>query len=325
MKWNDTPYTIYYPTEPGMYTINAVGPDGHSMGTSDVLVTEPMINNTGSTTNPWGSGAADDINGGGLLPGETPGGGDPGGGGGTPTESCDGCQIINDMLDCPEWDTYMGEWSKMIKNSVPPAPDWQQVANVMRDTIVPAIGNELLNKMPQYADIIADELQSREKAVSAPGQLPTFNPAVPTMTDLPSKFEQSVTDNVPSFEPDFSGSQPFVIPDPMTALDMSTDDKQGGYQHNPNPDRTAPTYTKTEAEPEPDIGYKEMPEVTVTPPAYQNRNTNSSTPAPGYKQANPTAAEPNRSYQITNSAPMPTYTDTNATSGSPMPAYRTKQ
>ncbi|MED4600087.1 hypothetical protein P9314_05105 [Paenibacillus validus] len=219
----------------------------------------------------------------------------------------------------------MGEWSKMIKNSVPPAPDWQQVANVMRDTIVPAIGNELLNKMPQYADIIADELQSREKAVSAPGQLPTFNPAVPTMTDLPSKFEQSVTDNVPSFEPDFSGSQPFVIPDPMTALDMSTDDKQGGYQHNPNPDRTAPTYTKTEAEPEPDIGYKEMPEVTVTPPAYQNRNTNSSTPAPGYKQANPTAAEPNRSYQITNSAPMPTYTDTNATSGSPMPAYRTKQ
>lgn len=242
---------------------------------------------------------------------------DPGNGGGF-DPNCETCVKLKELLQCPEWDNYMGDFTNAIKNALPPPPNWQEVANVMKNTIVPAIGQELLDKMPQYSKIIADEFQSREKAVSSPPALPSFNPTVPKMTDLPQKINDSITDNVPSFEPSFTESKPFTIPDPLQ-IDMSTNDK--GYVRKPL-DTTSPSYKKNEKAAEPNQAYKPMPEPGLSgSPAYKNKSPSNGGPMPSYKNTSPAQSEPMKNYHITNNAPMPTYTNTNETSRTPMPEY----
>ena len=46
------------------------------------------------------------------------------------------------VFECPQWDEYMYKLDQ-IKNAIPPPPNWQSVANIMRDTIVPNLMNEV--------------------------------------------------------------------------------------------------------------------------------------------------------------------------------------
>lgn len=189
------------------------------------------------------------------------------GGGST---GCDGCGWIKSALSCPEWDDYMGEWASMIDSVVPDAPDWHEVAGIMRDTIVPAMGDELIRRSPEMADIFADEFQSREKPVSPPPTAPpVFDPDVPELIDLPDKIEVDLTEGVPQFEPDYSGSAPFSLPDPM-AVDMNPDDKDGGYALPDQPELPDKPYTPSEPEtPQPELDYVITPQPEgETPPDY---------------------------------------------------------
>ncbi|MFO1442675.1 hypothetical protein KDN24_05535 [Bacillus sp. Bva_UNVM-123] len=62
-------------------------------------------------------------------------------------EKCDPCKIF----ECPGWQQYMGKLDQ-IKDSIPPTPNWPEVADTFRDSIVPKlvddVGN-LLGKAPE--------------------------------------------------------------------------------------------------------------------------------------------------------------------------------
>lgn len=64
--------------------------------------------------------------------------GSSGGGDGGGSSSCDACQIFS----CPGWGEYM-QGLQDIKNAIPPAPNWQAVANTFRDTIAPQIKSDM--------------------------------------------------------------------------------------------------------------------------------------------------------------------------------------
>ncbi|WP_336791159.1 hypothetical protein [Paenibacillus sp. MMO-177] len=263
----------------GGYTVSAVDSNGNVIGESDYIAPQPST-----------------------------GGGSDGGSGG-----CDGCKLITDMLACPAWDDYMGEWESMLHRVYQP-PNWQQVANVMRDTIVPAMGQELINRSPEMAKIFADEFESREKPVAPPPMPPAAYtpPSVPHMTDLPNKIDSDVTKDVPSFEPDYSGSQGFTIPDP---LDIKLSDQDGGYTYPDKTDQAAPDYQGTESEVEQPPQYN-VPEPSQSPssclfnstsgllcmPDYQMPN---SSPAPDYQTSEGSDGIPN--YQTAPDNPPPSY------------------
>jgi hypothetical protein len=72
------------------------------------------------------------------YPAEGTGGNDGGGS----DEGCIGCELFS----CPGWGEFMGGLEE-IKNSIPPAPDWQVVAGTFRDIIVPQIVTDLGNML----------------------------------------------------------------------------------------------------------------------------------------------------------------------------------
>lgn len=163
---------------------------------------------------------------------------------GTEIPCNDACQQIKDQLECPEFDEYLGKWADMIKGTYPPPPDWEHVASVMRDKIVPAMGQEIVNRSPEIARIIADEFESRESKVNPPPDLAGYDPVVPRFTDTPS-VKEDLNSNVPDFTPDYSESTPFTIPDPMN-VDL-TDNSDKGYAHK-EPDSSSPVYQQKEVE-----------------------------------------------------------------------------
>lgn len=107
----------------------------------------------GTSTNPLSSTV--------IFTGSSSGGGS----GGSGDSGCIGCDLFN----CPGWSQYMGKLDE-IKSAIPPAPNWQQVANTFRDTIAPRIINDL------------DNLLGR--APSSPGA-----PNAPSAPALPSDLD----------------------------------------------------------------------------------------------------------------------------------------
>lgn len=238
----DTLYGTDYPVNgDGSYSIVAKDAGGQIVGQSDI--------NVGSST-----------------------GGETGGG-----DGCgDVCDQIAQLLQCPGWGDILND----LEGIMPKPPDWDEVAGIFTDHIVPEMGQEIVNRAPEIAEIIADEFQSREKPVSPPPALPDFKPDVPTLEDkdMPGVINESLDTNVPEFKPDFSESQSFSIPDPM---DLTYDNTDGGYDYPTNYNPTAPSYTGKEKEPTPSPDYK-PPQGNVKPPPDYNRPDPGGSPPPGY-------------------------------------------
>ncbi|PAF20065.1 hypothetical protein CHH49_18130 [Terribacillus saccharophilus] len=74
-------------------------------------------------------------------------GGDSGGSsGGSDSGECDSCAVFT----CPGWGQYMGKL-EAIKDAIPPAPNWNSVADTFRDSIAPQVKadlQEVLGKAP---------------------------------------------------------------------------------------------------------------------------------------------------------------------------------
>jgi len=134
-----------------------------------------------------------------------------------PIIKCDGCKFLKEMLACPEWSTYMGEWENLLKKVIPPAPNWdevaqkigngvsQGVADAVRQGITDAIGNdppptesELESQIPASPELNASypEAENLEPMDPFPDVTPSF--------DLENREEIKITDD----------SQPFNITDP---------------------------------------------------------------------------------------------------------------
>lgn len=268
----DAVNVAHYETfDPGTYLVVAYNKNGERVGKGTVTVPDTGGNNGGGTTNP-------------PTDPKDPNPPDTGGGGGT----CDRepCTQLVDLLACPLFDDYLGRWQDTISAALPPPPDWDYVAGIMTDHIVPAMGDELVRRSPEMARIIADEFQRREKPVSPPPAKPApFHPSVPRPMDATGNMSFNVRENVPSFEPDYSGSQGFTIPDPMN---IPMDHQDAGYQHR-KPVNDAPAYRKRETTPETDIGYKVESKAVQTP---------------DYKVSNQDANKPDMDYQKPKEKPM---------------------
>lgn len=210
--------TFYPAPEPGSYTIIAKDPSGTTIGQSDII-NENIEPNYPDPSDP---------------------------GGGSPGTGCNVCERIPQLLDCPYWDDYMGEWTKAISRAIPTPKD---------------VWDEYMTRLPKISETIskdvADEFERREKPVSPPPPVPKdFDPGVPDMSDydLTSPINESITDNVPDFTPDFSDSRPFVIPDP---LDYEFSDEDMGYMEIDPVEIIDNRPYKADFDPviQPDIGY----------------------------------------------------------------------
>lgn len=194
------------------------------------------------------------------------------------------CQVIIDTLDCPEFDEYLGSWADMIKSTYPPPPDWNYVASVMRDTIVPAMGQEIVNRSPEIARIIADEFSSREKAVQPPQPVNYYTPPslLPKIQDIPQAIPFDLGDQSRAFEPDYTDSKPFLIPDPAAVILSDTDN---GYTYPTDTDDRSPDYTAV-TKIDPDKGYKGKPSADTSSPTYKVTNPIVNDPGPEYYYIN---------------------------------------
>jgi len=218
-----------------------------------------------------------------------PGDGSGGTGDGS-TTGCDGCQTIREMLACPEWDTYMGEWEAMIRRAVPPPPDWQNVANIMRDTIVPALIDGMVNTV---VPAMGDEIDRRLGQVAAPAMIGT--PNVPRMDGTEGvtrpEIPQDTTpeaqtydfDSIPSVEvqPDTTGGIDLLGADPIDSIPHSPEgympkpgQESGGFQpmttttSNPTPTNQETVEPPAESMPTPGTSSGEPPSpgATTSPP-----------------------------------------------------------
>lgn len=268
----------------GGYEVFAYNSNNQLIGTGSIGVMAPPTDpGTDPGTNP------------GTDPGTNPGT-DPSTGGGGTEECPAGCQALKDALACPEFDEYLGKWSDMIKGTYPPPPNWHQVADIMRDSIVPAMGQEIVNRSPEIAKIIADEFESREKQVSPPPYVPDYTPPIRRMEDNQT-IRGDLNSGVPDFTPSYTEDKAFSIPDPST-LDFS-DNSDSGYTYKQNADK-APVY-------------KPKTEPSTADPGYQTSESDFDK-APTYQQM-PSANAPGKDYNSPDTGGPKDYQSTDGSAG----------
>jgi hypothetical protein len=142
---------------------------------------------------------------------------DPGTGGGTTTDpaDCPECAVLN----CPQWDEYMGKVDEII-SKIPPVPNWDEIAKNFRDTIAPQIKKDLQDVLgsapapssPQVPGVPAQLDDLNDRGITAP----TGNEA-PGLGD--STFDENAIKNgaeVIQERQDPTGG--FTINDPLGGL-----------------------------------------------------------------------------------------------------------
>lgn len=191
----------------------------------------------------------------GVDDGSGSGGTDPGGDGGSGSGSCTACE----MFSCPGWSDYMGGLDD-IKNAIPPAPNWDQVAGKIRDAVVPSLISG-----------IGNVIGSAPAAPSVPSQLPGaddrgINNDVPQMLDVPglgdAGFDSGkIKDEAPQIPERQDPTGGFdLIQDPVGSLpDLpgdslpkpgSTDAGDWGKNKPSQPDNPFPSHPKDSGDPD---------------------------------------------------------------------------
>jgi hypothetical protein len=143
-KVSETTGTTYAPTGDGGYSIVAKDTTGTIVGQSDLNYKAP-------TAPPF----------------------DP---------NCPECISLRNYLQCPDWDTYMGELTKSMKAALPTPEDWQHIADM--------IGKATIDQLKEYHGPV---------------------PAAPTQTEIDSKLDTSLP-TVDAGSPDAEKLVPTVPP-----------------------------------------------------------------------------------------------------------------
>lgn len=178
------------------------------------------------------------------------------------------------VIDIPGWGDMMGKLDE-IKNAIPPAPNWQQVANTMRDTIVPAFRDEMEDMLgrapePSSPPVFNNPLQG---GVDEPtGSLPAdFEDSGFTANDLKSDAEQI------QFQEDQSGG--FELLDPVGSLPTQEEFKDNIPAEQELQAPEVPDVTGTAPEPPAQENIApEPPDVTGTAPNPGNQDNVAPTP-----------------------------------------------
>lgn len=184
----------------GDYVLKAVSTQGNVIAKTELII------NGGISTTPTP----------GPDPTPTPTPTDPGGGPEQPTCTA-GCQNIKDMLACPDWDKYMGEWADMIRSVIPPPPDWDMVAD--------KIGAATINHLAAWAGSVPAPPTKEEINNETMASLPGVDTSVETdglVPQVPGDYNNGpvnfdLSKDAPTIQIK-DESQPFTISDPLADM-----------------------------------------------------------------------------------------------------------
>lgn len=190
---NGTSYT----GQPGSYTLLDFDNEGKITGISDLTVPDGTISGGTSGNGEAGSG-----------------GGDGGNGGG----SCNGCEMLEQMLACPGWSQYMGDLTGAIKDALPPPPNWDDIAD--------KIGRATVNHLSDYLGNVPDAPSQSQIDNATQSPLPDVDATDPDASNLvptmPTDFDEPIPfniDNGPEIEVK-DESKPFSIFDPLSDMQI---------------------------------------------------------------------------------------------------------
>ncbi|MFC5732170.1 hypothetical protein [Cytobacillus gottheilii] len=219
-------------------------PDG-SGGDGDSGYLPPGSNDGGSDGGGTEPGGDD---GSGSDGGTDPGGTDPDGGSGgdSGSGSCDSCQVF----ECPGWDEYMGGLED-IKNAIPPAPNWKDVADTFRDSIAPKIKQDM-------ADLLGSA-PSKPAAPSLPSGVNDggFKNSAPTGSEAPGLGDTdfgTIKDEAPVIEEVPDTTDGFEINNPIDTFPSQEEFLENVPEDFDNPAPAAPEDNIGSPPTPPDVG-----------------------------------------------------------------------
>lgn len=140
----------------------------------------------------------------------------PDSGSGDSGSSCTNCDLFN----CPGWQEHM-QGLEDIKNAIPPAPNWQEVANTFRDTITPKIKSDLQEILGEVDD--PPPAPQPPDPPPTPPDLDDGGITPPTGENAPgledSGFDENdIKDQAPVIEEREDDSGGFIIDNPVDGL-----------------------------------------------------------------------------------------------------------
>lgn len=165
----------------GSITVVAKDSEGNTIGQSDINV--PTYN------------------------GNDGGGGDGGDGG----SGCDVCEKLSKLLQCPDWNQYLGDLTGAIRDALPPPPDWDDIAD--------KIGSATIRHLQDYFGPVPDPPTQADIDNLVP-TLPNVDNSVPNadiVPIVPAGYEQPLVFDIesgPQIEI-VDESKPFQIFEPL--------------------------------------------------------------------------------------------------------------
>lgn len=181
------------------------------------------------------------------------------------------------VIDIPGWDDMMTKLDE-IKSAIPPEPNWQQVANTMRDTIVPAFRQEMEDMLGRAPEPPAPPIFNNPLTggIDEPtGSLPAdFEESGFTANDLKADAEEI------QFQEDASGGFEFL--DPIGSLPTQDEFKQNIPEEQELQAPEVPDVSGTAPEPpEQENIAPEPPDVTGTAPSPTEEDNIAPSPTEG--------------------------------------------
>lgn len=126
-------------------------------------------------------------------------------------QGCNICEKIAEALNCPEWDTYMGELTGAIRDALPTLPEWRSIAEQFVDAFDDYLGDP--PAVPNPTNITPE--------------IPAINTSVPDAAFnlvVPSDFNDPITFDITTGPaiPVVDESEPFVIEEPDANIESDS-------------------------------------------------------------------------------------------------------
>jgi hypothetical protein len=223
----------------------------------------------------------------------------------TPTTNtgCDECQNLTALISCPAWQDYLNDLGDTITAAVPPAPNWNTVAQTISQQIA------LRGELDRFGDELIEKLKAEEQDPTPPATPPAYNPNLnDPLTDLNNTIVTEINPNPSDYDLDFgtasTGAGAFTLTDPLNWV-PDNNDKINGYIS----DSTSLT----------DPGYNPP---TVTPGSIPNyTTTGTAEDLPNYTVTNPAADTPPNYTTTGTTDTIPIYTSSTNTNTIPLYNY----
>lgn len=242
-----------------------------------------------------------------YFSGSQGGGGDDGGGDSGGTTNITNNYNVNNYYEVPGWSAYMDKLDEILQ-AIPPAPNWGQVANTFRYSIVPAITSDMANLLgsaPSTGTAPSGHAPSAPNVgvpdtPADPDELSDRGIQVPTGQNAAGLEDSSFTitdikNQAPVIEEREDESGGFAILDPIDGLPS----QEEFMQHKPNEGTAA-----LPANPKDPENYSPNPQEQENPaPANPQEGENV---APNPSEGDNTAPNPSQSDNV---APKPSTSD----------------